>query len=44
MDKTRNVRDTNINKETDLWLDMDNLGGVKSGSDGENGVVVFIGG
>lgn len=44
MDETRNAGDTNINKKTDLRLDLKNLSGIKSGSYGKNGVVISIGG
>lgn len=44
MDETRNVGNTNINKETDLWLDLENLGGAESGSDGKNGFMISFGG
>lgn len=44
MDETGNVGNTNINKETDLWLDLENLSGAESGGDGENSSVIFLDG
>lgn len=44
MNETRNVGDTNINKETGPWLDLENLSGAESGSNGENSVMISFDG
>lgn len=44
MDEARNIGNTNINKETDLWLDLENLSGAESGGNRENSFIIFFGG